>query len=158
MGSAGQQRAQTMFSWPEVVRLYRELLADLAERRHAADPATASAGARLQPLRGEPFASFQHFATHVLQPELVLHLAEGASAADLEGRLAVQLNRLYSGLRGSPAEAQALLARLEAAGPAGLSVTALLASASPERRPYLETTLVWLAKLGLVDWLSASGG
>jgi hypothetical protein len=56
-------------------------------------------------------------------------------------------------LRGSPAEAQALLAALETAGPAGLSVADLLAVASPERRPWLETTLVWLAKLGLVDWL-----
>jgi hypothetical protein len=32
-------------------------------------------------------------------------------------------------------------------------VAELLAGAAPERRPYLETTLVWLAKLGLVDWL-----
>jgi len=153
MGTAGQQRAQTMFSWPEVVRLYRELLDDLAERRRAADPAVAAAGARLQPLRGEPFASFHHFASHVLEPGMVLRLGEGATAADLEGRLAVQLNRLYPGLRGSPAEAQALLAALETAGPAGLSVADLLAVASPERRPWLETTLVWLAKLGLVDWL-----
>ena len=153
MGQAGQQRAQAMFSWPEVVRLYRELLEDLAARRRAADPVAASAGARLQPLRGEPFASFQHFATQVLHPDLVLRLAEGASAADLEGRLAVQLNRLYPGLRASPVEALALLQRLEAAGASGLAVADLLASATPERRPYLETTLVWLAKLGLVDWL-----
>ena len=153
MGQAGQQRAQAMFSWPEVVRLYRELLEDLAERRRAADPSAASAGARLQPLRGEPFASFQHFATQVLQPDLVLRLAEGSSAADLEGRLAVQLNRLYPGLRASPAEALALLQRLEGAGPDGVSVSALLANAAPERRPWLETTLVWLAKLGLIDWL-----
>lgn len=156
MGQAGQQRAQAMFSWPEVVRLYRELFEELAERRRAADPAAASAGARLQPLRGEPFASFQHFSSQVLRPELVLRLAEGASTADLEGRLAVQLNRLYPGLRASPAEAQALLARLEAAGSAGLSVNALLAAAPPERHPFLETSLVWLAKLGLVDWLPAT--
>jgi hypothetical protein len=31
-------------------------------------------------------------------------------------------------------------------------VRELLAAAPAERRPYLETTLVWLAKLGLVDW------
>ena len=121
--------------------------------RRAADPAVASAGARLQPLRGEPFASFQHFASAVLKPDLVLRLADGASAADLEGRLAVQLNRLYPGLRASPAEAQALLQRLEAAGASGLAVRDLLAREPLERRPYLETTLVWLAKLGLVDWL-----
>jgi len=47
----------------------------------------------------------------------------------------------------------ALLQRLEAACPAGASVSDLLADSSPERSPWLETTLVWLATLGLVDWL-----
>lgn len=157
MGQAGQQRAREMFSWPAVVRLYRELFADLAERRRVADPAQAAAGARLQPLRGEPFADFHGFASQLLQPELTLQLAEGVVAADLRGRLTVELNGLYPGLRGSPSEAMALLQQLEAAGSQGLSVAALLAPAPPERRPYLETTLVWLAKLGLVDWLPASG-
>ena len=156
MGQAGQQRAREMFAWPAVVRLYRELFAELAERRQASDPALAAAGARLQPLRGEPFADFHGFASQVLQPELQLRLAEGAAAADLEGRLRVELNRLYSGLRGSPAEALALLQQLAAAGSQGLSVAALLSGASLERRPHLETTLVWLAKLGLVNWLPAS--
>lgn len=155
MGNSGQQRAQAMFSWPEVVRLHRELLAELAERRRCADPAAASAGARLQPLRGEPFASFQHFASQVLKPDLVLRVAEGASAADLEQHLLVQLNRLYPGLRGNPTEARTLLTRLEAAGSTGLRVADLLAAEVPERRAWLETTLVWLAKLGLVDWYHA---
>jgi glycosyltransferase involved in cell wall biosynthesis len=154
MGCAGQERAQAMFSWPAVVRLYRELFADLAERRAAADPILATAGARLQPLRGEPFADFHGFATTVLEPELRLRLAQGASSADLQQRLAVELNRVYPGLRGSVAEAAALLEQLEAAGPTGLLVATLLADVPAERRPYLETTLVWLAKLGLVDWLA----
>ena len=156
MGLAGQQRAQAMFSWPVVIDQCCQSLAELAERRRAADPALAAAGARLEPLRGEPFASFRHFSSHVLEPQMMLRLADGATAADLDGRLAVKLNRLYRGLRGSSAEAQALLAALEAAGPAGVSVADLLAEATPERRPWLETTLVWLAKLGLVDWLPPS--
>ena len=66
----------------------------------------------------------------------------------------MKLNRLYSGLRGSNVEALALLQALEAAGAAGLSVCALLSDAPADRRPYLETALVWLAKQGLVDWLA----
>jgi hypothetical protein len=67
----------------------------------------------------------------------------------------VKLNQLYPGLRGSTAEAMALLEQLEASGASGLAVADLLSSADSQRRPYLETTLVWLAKLGLVDWLPA---
>ena len=154
MGVAGQQRARQLFDWPVVVQQYNQLFAELAERRdqgladHAGSPVT-----RMQPGRGDPFADFGGFASSVLQPDLMLRLAPGVSAAHLQARLAVKLNRLYPGLRASPAEAQALLAALEAAGPAGLPVASLLAAASPERRAWLETTLVWLAKLGLVDWL-----
>ena len=158
MGRAAQQRAQTMFCWPEVVRLYQELFADLAERRRVTQASEASAGARIQPLRGEPFAAFRGFATTVLHPELVLRLADQARPSDLQGRLAVELNRLYPGLRGNQSESQALLQQLEQEGASGLSVESLLHDASPSRRPFLETTLVWLAKLGLVDWLPPGSG
>ena len=154
MGAAAQQRAQSTFSWPVVVGQYVDLFAELAERRGSAGAGESTAGAKLQPLRGEPFADFRGFATQVLAPELVLRLAPGVSAADLESRLGVKLNRLYAGLRGSNAEALELMQALEGAGAAGLSVRALLSAAPADRHAYLETALVWLAKQGLVDWLA----
>ena len=155
MGAAGQRRARQMFSWPVVVGHYNALFAELAERRaRALRDGEVVGGARIQPNRGDPFADFRGFASAVLDPDRRLRLVGGGSPADLEPLLAVQLNRLYPGLRGSLAEATALLEQLEAAGGAGASPAQLLASAAPERRPYLDTTLVWLAKLGLVDWLT----
>ena len=156
MGAAGRQRAQEMFSWPQVARLYSELFDELADRRRAADPEAAAAGARLHPSTGEPFADFRHFATQVLEPELVLHLSEGVTAADLHDRLTVQLNTLYSGLRCTTEEAMDLLQRLEAAGEPGLSVAELCSDFPKARQPFLETSLVWLAKMDLVDWLASS--
>jgi hypothetical protein len=155
MGAAGQARAQALFDWPVVVGQVNTLFAELAERRaQAVRAGERVAGSRIQPSRGDPFADFRGFASSVLEPDLVLRLAPGVVAADLEGRLGVKLNRLYSGLRGSNAEALALLQALEAAGAAGLSVRALLSGAPADRCAYLETALVWLAKQGLVDWLA----
>jgi D-inositol-3-phosphate glycosyltransferase len=154
MGAAGQRRARQMFSWPVVVGQYNALFAELAERRaRALRDGEVGGGARIQPNRGDPFADFRGFASAVLDPDRRLRLAAGRRPADLEHLLAVQLNRLYPGLRGSLAEATALLEQLQVAGGAGATPAQLLASAAPARRPYLETTLVWLAKLGLVDWL-----
>ena len=116
----------------------------------------AAAGARLHPSRGEPFADFQHFATQVLKPDLVLRLPVGVTAADLHDRLTVQLNTLYAGLRGTTDEAMELLQRLEAAGEPGLTVADLCSGWPKQRQPFLETTLVWLAKMGLVDWLPSA--
>ena len=154
MGAAGQQRARQHYDWPVVVGHYNALFADLAERRGAAlGEAVSPLGARLQPGRGDPFAEFQVFASTVLRPELKLKLVAGAAPGDLQVGLSVQLNRLYPGLRGTPAEALQLLEAVQAAGAAGASVGKLLAAVPPARRPYLETTLVWLAKQGLLDWL-----
>ena len=156
MGAAGQARARALFDWPVVVGHYNALFAELAERRaQALQDGSLAAGARLQPSRGDPFADFRGFASAVLAPELVVRLAPGVAAADLQPRLEVKLNRLYSGMRGTNAEALQLLQAVESAGAAGASVAELLADATPERRPYLETTLVWLAKQGLVDWLAS---
>jgi D-inositol-3-phosphate glycosyltransferase len=157
MGAAGQARAQALFDWPVVVSQYNALFAELAERRaQALRDGALTGGARIQPSRGDPFADFRGFASSVLEPDLVLRLASGVVPTDLEARLGVKLNRLYSGLRGSNAEALELLQTLEAAGHTGMTVGQLLAGASSERRGYLETSLVWLAKQGLVDWLDRS--
>jgi len=154
LGEAGQRRAKDLFGWPVAVDKYNALFAELAERRAQVQRSAAFEGvARIQPSRGDPFADFRGFASTVLDPELSLRLADGASPAALQPLLAVKLNQLYPGLRGSPAEAMALLEQLAAAGSTGLPVARLLAAADPQRRPYLETTLVWLAKIGLVDWL-----
>jgi D-inositol-3-phosphate glycosyltransferase len=153
-GESGQQRVRQRFDWPVVVGQYIELFHQLAERRSRAmrDGALQS-GQRIQPSRGDPFALFSGFASTVVQPDLVLRLSPGVAAVDLEHRLKVELNRLYGDLRGSNDEALELLHALEAAGEGGASVDQLLASVAGNKRPYLETTLVWLAKLGLVDWL-----
>ena len=154
MGAAGQARAQALLDWPVVVGQYNDLFAELAERRaQALQDSAVAGGARIQPSRGDPFADFRGFATSVLEPNLVVRLLPGVVPADLDARLGVKLNRLYSGLRRSNAEAMALLQALEAAGGAGLPVDQLLARVAADRRPFLETTLVWLAKQGLVDWL-----
>ncbi|WP_206749773.1 glycosyltransferase family 4 protein [Synechococcus sp. UW179A] len=154
MGKSAQQRARTMFAWPEVIRQYKELFDELAERRCSADSALACVGAHVEPSRGEPFSDFQHFATDVLHPEKNLRLAADVTVFDLDKRLEVKLNRQYPGLRCKNEVALNLLQRLGDAGSKGLSVGQLLAGFSGEQDAYLKTTLVWLAKMGLVDWLS----
>jgi D-inositol-3-phosphate glycosyltransferase len=154
MGAAGRARARALFDWPVVVAQYNALFGELAERRaQALRDGGVTGGARIQPSRADPFADFRGFATSVLEPDLVLRLAPNVAAADLEAQLSVKLNRLYGGLRGSNAEALALLQALETAEAAGLPVEQLLSGVAADRRPDLETTLVWLAKQGLVDWL-----
>ena len=64
--------------------------------------------------------------------------------------LRCRLDGLLPGLRGTPEEAAQLLSRLHNEG--SCSVTELLAGFPAERHPFLRMSLVWLAKMGRIDW------
>lgn len=151
MGAAGRERVRRCFSWSVVVEQYHQLFEELAELRAGAAAGDGEAeAARLNPLRGDPFEEFQGFATEVLRPDTRLRLVAGVTAASQERLRQARLDQAFPILRGTPDEARALLAHLE--GQPGLSVADLLGRFPPARGPFLGMTLVWLAKLGLVDW------
>jgi glycosyltransferase involved in cell wall biosynthesis len=153
MGEAGQRRAHERFSWPVVVAQYNALFEQLAERRAAA--ARPSGGRELNrglhPLRGNPFADFKGFATTALRPDTAFHLVEGLDLPVALGRLdAVQLDRMFSRLRANPEEVTELLRLLQAQP--GQSLQQLQRAFTPQRSEFIALALVWLAKLGLLEW------
>jgi glycosyltransferase involved in cell wall biosynthesis len=151
-GAAGRHRARTMFSWPVVVAQYNELFAELAERREKAPTGEASAACcRLSPLRGDPFADLEGFASALLQDDIRLRLRAGLAANALGRLREVELDRLFPASRGTEEEALLVLRLLEKKGVC--SVQKLVARFPAERRDFIRMTLMWLAKLGLVDWL-----
>ena len=149
MGAAGRARVRAMLDWPVVVGQFRALTEELARVRAAAvDPSPAH---RMHPLRGDPFLEFAAFASHGLTLETRLRIRDGASAADLVRAQAVGLDGAFATWRGNLEEATQVLARLEADG--AVAVRDLLVDFPPERRRLVQMSLVWLAKLGVVDWL-----
>lgn len=154
MGAAGQKRAREMFSWPVVVSQYNDLFADLADRRHQAPPLPLPHPHRLHPLRGDPFADFAGFASQVLEPTRRLRFRQGMGAHSLNRIRGVELDRFFPGLRASPRETQQMLELLARAEPTiGLDAATIEAAFAPNRRPFVRASLVWLAKLGILDWL-----
>lgn len=153
MGEAGQRRARELFSWPVVVGQYNALFEQLRERRLAAqnDSSGASQGRGLNPLRGQPFADFEAFATTALRPHTRFRLVEGLDLKAAVGRLvSVQLDRMFPAVRASSAEVAELLRQLQAQP--GLSLQQLQRAFPPQRAEFIALALVWLAKLGLLDW------
>lgn len=157
MGAAGQRQARQHFAWPVVVAQIQALLADLAERRAAA-PARRPGQRPLQrshPLAGDPFGQFAGFATRVLTSDRRCWLAPQPPGQPLplaERLEAVLLDRQYAGLRLGVTAAQQMLERLAQAGEAGCSLAELGAAFPQAPAGSVATTLVWLAKLGYVDW------
>ncbi len=153
MGAAGRTRVREVFDWPVVVRQLKALFADMAKLRTAA-PETPPPAARLNPLRGDPFADFAHFATHGLDLDLPLQVRPGVTSADLDRTQTVDLDGAFSGWRGNLDEARGVLDRITRGE--GATVKDVLLGFPPERRRSVQMTLVWMAKLGLLDWLGSS--
>ena len=149
MGAAGRARAREAFDWPVVVRQLTGLFEELAALR-AATPAGPQTH-RLHPLRGDPFADFAGFATHDLGLERRLRLRPGAGAEDLARAAAVDLDGAFRIWRAPPEDAGQIVLLLAGAGDA--SVRDLLLAFPMERRRAVQMTLVWMAKIGILDWL-----
>jgi len=150
MGAAGRARARETFDWPVVVRQITGLFDELATLR-AATPGGA-ASHRLHPLRGDPFADFAGFATHDLGLERRLRLRPGAGAADLARAAGVDLDGAFRIWRAPPEDAARIVELLSEAGE--LSVRDILLAFPVDRRRAIQMSLVWMAKLGILDWLA----
>ena len=94
---------------------------------------------------------FAGFATAVIGPETKVALRAGAGAADLARASEVALDRYGDLWRLDGAETARLSDLLAEQGP--LSVRAATEAFPAGRAREVTLTLVWLAKLGIVEWL-----
>jgi glycosyltransferase involved in cell wall biosynthesis len=143
MGQAAQARAREVFDWRVVIPQYQALWTELARRRQAAP---AQPGLE-NPYRPDPFRMFASYPTAALAPGDTVMLARPFAPGEAAELLDRPFVRADAARLPSLAEVETILALL-AAQPR--TVGALLAEISPERRPFLERGIVWLAKFRFV--------
>ncbi len=148
MGEAGRRRIAETFDWQVVVGQLQELLQELAQTRVSA--AREAPRHRSNPLKPEPFGAFSIFPTQVLAAGTRLSVRAGAGEGDLDRAEAVKLDMFASGWRAPMDDCRAVVRRLAAEGE--LSLEAILQDIPPARRQALGLALVWMCKIGLLDW------
>ena len=148
MGEAGRARVREMFDWPAVTAGLRAVFDELdAVRAAAGDP---PATWPLHPVHGDPFRDFAGFASEVLKPGTRLSLRPGAGEADLDRAAGLTLDVYAAGWRATPEECRRMLGMI-ASGDAA-TAGAVVARFPPDRTQQLLLGLVWMAKLGVIDW------
>ncbi|WP_293898510.1 glycosyltransferase family 4 protein [Phenylobacterium sp.] len=143
MGEAGRARARQVFDWRVIIPQYQALWAELERRRKAAPEQPPLDN----PFRLDPFRMFAAYPTGPLTGAELVALARPfapGEAAEIIGRpsvwnLAARLPELD--------EVEFLLAALTA-GPCPVAL--LLEGFPPERRPFVERGILWLAKFGVL--------
>jgi hypothetical protein len=147
MGKAAAERARSVFDWRTVIPQYQALWTELARRRQAAPVQPAGYGTE-DPWRLDPFRMFAAYPSHTLAHTDTVQLTRAFAPAELAAIMAAPSVRGAEGRLPTFPETEALIAALSQDRLSG--VGALLARFPPERRPFLERGLVWLAKYGVV--------
>jgi hypothetical protein len=147
MGQAAAERARTLFDWRVVISQYQALWAELERRRKAAPVQPPGRGAE-SPWGLDPFRMFAAYPSHTLAHTDKAQLTRAFAPAELAAIMAAPSVRGADGRLPTLPETEALVGALSQDRPA--AVSALLARFPPERRPFIERGLVWLAKYGVV--------
>ena len=149
MGDAGRRRIRDTFDWKVVAPQYVALGQELnAIRARDARPGGSGAG---HPVRGDPFRDFRGFATTVLTPDTRLRLRAGSGVDDVRRSASVALDQFGSNWRGNQDEAERIVETLADGRPR--SVREILEGFAMNRRRRIQLSLLWLAKIGVIDWL-----
>lgn len=150
LGQAGRQRVREVFDWPQVMRRYRELFDELAAIRQRST--SASRAPKLNPISGDPFRDFAGFATKVLSPETRFALREGVSPGDeVALALTVRLDGFADAWRAPPDALRGLVEGL--AETPWRALGDIVSEVPPSERAGVTYGLVWLCKMGVLDWL-----
>lgn len=147
MREAGRRRIAETFDWPVVVRGLQDLTKELDAIRAAAPAPTKHL---TNPVKREPFGAFAGFANSVLNTRTRVWLRDGVKPADLEATRKVNLDQFAGGWRASHEESVAVMTVLAERGP--LSVREIIEPLAPARRQLVALSIVWMCKLGLLDW------
>jgi glycosyltransferase involved in cell wall biosynthesis len=150
MGACARERAQSEFDWAVILRRYRELWADLNERRRA-DPALVPPLPRDVPDRLDPSRLFATHASVTLTRESMVELAPDASLALVREYRELRINSV-----GSPAQPtlEEFGRIFGAIGPRPIQVDELIDTLGPCDRPTLLRGLAWLCKMDLLRVVS----
>jgi len=148
LGAAGQRRAREVYDWSVIAGQYKQLWAELAERRRADPTPERRSPPRRYPTQLDPFTLFRSYPSRSLRGADIVALREGERAASLEPMVALRVVDSTRALGITDDEARAILVSLEKTPT--LSVDKITAAFPEPRRAYIRRGIVWLAKLGLV--------
>lgn len=150
MGEAAREHARASFDWPVVVAQYARLFDELASIRRSAAAHETEGAARTNPVRGDPFGSFAGFASGVLGADTVFRTPDREAEAEAARHHAAALNNVSGVWRLPAAATERIRALVAARGPVRADEIAAALGDAP--RDFLARHLVWMCKIGLLDW------
>lgn len=154
MGEAGRARAAERYDWRVVVGAYQALWEELGARRQSAPERwPRRAGAAAHPLRHDPYALFEAYASRTILPSSLIGAVAGAEAAEIGTFLKLAVAAPLPALLLRAEVMVGVVDDLAAGGPRPMAE--IVADFPAGEVPALYRSIGWLAKIGLVRVLEA---
>jgi hypothetical protein len=149
MGESARRRAREIFGWRVIIRRYQELWTELAQRRSAAASQSHTFHSSAHPLRLDPFTLFANYATAQLSPATILSVSSDSHEQLLQQyyQTPILFYLNHPGLLGSRDELRQILDAIQAKPQSAGEVVSLF---STTRQEFIQRSLVWLLKVGLL--------
>jgi hypothetical protein len=149
MGQAGQKRAREVFDWKCIIQQYEELWGELEERRRAdAEPTVYNAPSRM-PGYPNPFEAFGSYATEKLESSHTIWLRVANPIKDFQVRSQLSLYQSGQGMSLSNVYIERMLQEVSLLGKT--TVAALTAIMPKETHAHLQQSILWCAKMGIIQ-------
>lgn len=150
MGEAGRQRARAVYDWKVIIRQYQELWIELAaHRKSARQSAGRTETALMYPLRDDPYRIFSDYPTQVLTTDTVIGFSVDEPEKRLQQMLKCSMNNYAVALFLNTSEMEVLFSTIRKHGKVPGEI--LRKDFPSQRHLALQRTLVWLAKLGIIN-------
>jgi len=150
MGEAARRHARETFDWPVIIRQYAGLFEQLESIRRSAAAYEAEGTTRSNPVRGDPFGAFAGFASGTLRADTVFRASDGPASQDVARHHAAALNHVTAVWRLAPAATARIRALVAERGE--MRADEIAAACGDAPREALSRHLVWMCKVGLLDW------
>jgi D-inositol-3-phosphate glycosyltransferase len=150
MGAAAAVHARQTFDWPVVIAQYAALFEELGAIRQSASAYEADSATRANPVRNDPFGAFASFASTRLDGDILFRPAPPAAVTESLAHHHTALNNLTGIWRLPPEATDRIRALVTERGE--ISLMELVAAVGQVPHEFLARHLVWMCKVGLLDW------
>lgn len=150
MGAAAAVYARQTFDWPVVIAQYAALFEELRAVRQSASAYEADGAPRANPVRNDPFGAFASFASTRLDGDILFRPAPPAAVTESLAHHNTALNNLTGIWRLPPEATDRIRTLVTERGE--ISLMELVAAVGQVPHEFLARHLVWMCKVGLLDW------
>jgi hypothetical protein len=150
MGEAGRKRAQENFDWSVVFRRYLDLWGELAERRRSEPTLHRPLSRRRSPARPDPFSMFSSYPSACLGTGVKFRLVAGIDISEALSRRELDSTGFARVVLPAMQVVEAVFAHLE--NGCWSSLDKLCATLSDAESGRMQAALVWLAKVGVLQF------